>query len=27
VIFAYLGVIAAAAPRVLDKLGIKIGNK
>ena len=26
-IFAYLGVIAAAAPRVLDKLGIKIGNK
>ncbi len=27
VIFAYLGVIAAAAPRVLDKLGIKLGNK
>ena len=26
-IFGYLGVIAAAAPRVLDKLGIKIGNK
>ena len=26
VIFAYLGVIAAAAPRVLDKLGIKIGK-
>ena len=26
-IFAYLGVIAAAAPRVLDKLGIKLGNK